>query len=55
MKFIDKEELLEALKRRYGDSDDDSGCNVITNDGYEWLSIARIVAIIDACDEYDED
>jgi hypothetical protein len=54
MKFINKEELLEALERRYEDLEDDSGCSIRTNDGYEWLSIARIVAIINTCDEYSE-
>lgn len=54
MKFIDKEELIEALKRRYEDLKDDSGCSVRTNAGYEWLSIARIVDIINACDVYED-
>lgn len=55
MTLICKEDLLDALKARYEDLDDDCGCSVRTNDGYEWLSLARIVAIINACDEYDED
>lgn len=55
MKFIEKEELLEAIQRRYEDLEDDCGCSVRTNNGYEWLSIARIVAIINACDEYDDE
>ena len=55
MNFICKEELLEALKRRYEDLEDDCGCSVRTSNGYEWLSIARIVAIIEACDNHDED
>ena len=54
MKFIEKEELLEALKRRYEDLEDDCGCSVFTSNGYEWLSLARIVAIIESCDEYED-
>lgn len=54
MELINKEELLELLANRYGDLEDDCGCNVRTEDGWEWLSIRRIVAIIEACDTYEE-
>lgn len=52
--FVNKEELLEALERKYGDLTDDCGCSVYTDNGYEWLSIKRIVDIINDCDEYDD-
>lgn len=53
--LINKEELLELLKNRYEDLEDDCGCSVRTEFGYTWLSIRRIVEIINACDEYEED
>lgn len=51
--FINKEELLEALERKYGDLTDECGCSVSTENGWEWLSIADIVNVINSCDEYD--
>lgn len=51
--FIDKEELLKAIERAYGDLDDDGGCYCSTGDEYVWLSIKRIVDIINDCEEYD--
>ena len=50
--FINKDELLELLEQKYGDLTDDCGCNVSTDNGWEWLSIKRIVDIINDCDEY---
>lgn len=53
--FIDKDELLELLERKYGDLTDNSGCSVSTDNGWEWLSVADIVAVINECMEYDDD
>lgn len=47
--YIDKEELLEVLKEKYGDLENDRGCFC----DEEWLSIARIVDIINELDTYD--
>ena len=54
MTFISKEELLKRLEKKYEDLNDDSGCSCWTSEGYEWLSIRRIVDIIDSCDTYDD-
>jgi hypothetical protein len=53
--FIDKEELLELLEEKYGDLTDDSGCSVSTDNGWEWLSVADIVDVINKCTEYDDE
>ena len=53
MNFIDKEELLERLANRYGDLNDRCGCNVRTEDGFEWLSISNIAELIHDCGTYD--
>lgn len=52
--FINKEELLEALERKYGDLTDNCGCSVSTENGWKWLSVADIVDVINSCDEYDD-
>lgn len=54
MELISKDELLEALENKYGTLTDESGCSVLTDNGYEWLSIADIVQIINECDTYDD-
>ena len=51
--FINKEELLEALEQKYGDLTDECGCSVSTDNGWEWLSVADIVNVINSCTEYD--
>lgn len=51
--FINTDELLEALEKKYGDLTNDCGCSVHNGKGYEWLSIKRIVDIINDCTEYD--
>lgn len=51
--FIDKDELMEALERKYGDLTDGSGCSVSTDNGWEWLSVADIVEVINSCMTYD--
>ena len=43
--------LLEKLEKKYGDLDDRCGCNVSTDHGWEWLSVADIVEIIMEVDE----
>ena len=40
--------VLEALKEKYGDLDDDCGCY---KDNGQWFSIARVVEIIKEVDE----
>ena len=51
--FINKDELLELLEEKYGDLTDNCGCSVSTENGWEWLSVAGIVDIINSCEEYD--
>lgn len=54
MALIDKEELLEKLEEQFGDLDDNSGC--YSRDAYgrqSWLSVKRIVDIINSCCEED--
>lgn len=46
---INKEELLSELKRKYGDLENDCGCYV----NNKWLSIYKIVEIIEECQEQD--
>lgn len=53
--FINKKELLEAIKRKYGDLDNDCGCSIFVDGEYEWLSIKDIVDIINECCTYDDD
>ena len=50
--YIDKDELLELLERKYGNLSDTGGCYVSTEQGYEWLSVANIVEIIKQCQIY---
>lgn len=53
--YIEKKELLNALKNKYGDLTDTSGCNVFVEHGvYEWLSVADIVELIEECPSYEE-
>ena len=51
--FINKDELLELLEQKYGDLTDECGCSVFTDNGWEWLSVADIVNVINSCTEYD--
>lgn len=53
--FISKEELLEAIERKYGDLTDECGCSVFNGEDYEWLSVKDIVNIIESCWTYDEE
>ena len=53
--FIEKKELLNAIKNKYGDLEDTCGCNVFVDVGcYEWLSVADIVELIEDCPTYEE-
>lgn len=45
MVYIDITELSAALKKRYGDLDNDRGCYV----NGEWLSLARISDMLCDC------
>lgn len=51
--FIEKEELLELIEKKYGDLNNECGCSVFVNGKWEWLSIKDIVDIINECAEYD--
>lgn len=53
--YIEKEELLELIERKYGSLDDECGCSVFVNGEYEWLSVKDIVDIINDCTEYDDE
>ena len=46
-------EVLDRLKEKYGDLNDESGCSVFNDNTckYEWLSVADIVKIIEEVDE----
>lgn len=52
--LIDKNELLKAIKEKYGNLDDECGCIIHTENGYAWLSIKDIVDIINDCTEYQD-
>ena len=56
--YIDKDELLKAIKERYGEHslNDDSGCSCYNEDkdDYIWISIKAIVDLIEDCQEYDD-
>ena len=54
MTFINKEELLKALEKKYGNLEDRSGCNIRTEKGYNWLSVSDIVNVIDRCTEFED-
>lgn len=52
--LIEKEELFELLERKYGDLNNECGCYVSTEDGYNWMSIKDIVDVINECMEYED-
>lgn len=54
MEFIRKDELLKAIEKKYGDLSDDSGAYADTDHGFEWLSVAAIVELIESLDTYEE-
>lgn len=45
------QEVLNRIEKKYGDLNDICGCNVHTDNGYEWLSVSKIVEIIVSVDE----
>ena len=53
MEFLNKQELFTAIKAKYGDLTDYSGCYVRTKNGNEWLSVCDIVELISECPTYD--
>ena len=56
MVLIEKKELLEAIKQKFWDLDDNRGCCIDNGHLYEWLSIKALVELIEDCSTYsDED
>lgn len=53
MEFINKDELLKALEKKFGDLSDISGAYSHTDHGFEWLSVAAIVELIESLDTYE--
>jgi hypothetical protein len=49
------QEVLDRIEAKYGDLEDEGGCSVSTDNGWEWLSVANIVEIIQRVDEMFED
>jgi hypothetical protein len=45
------QEVLDRIEAKYGDLEDERGCSVSTDNGWEWLSVAEIVRIIERVDE----
>jgi predicted AAA+ superfamily ATPase len=43
--------LKEKIELKYGDLEDESGCYISTDHGWEWLSVADIVTLIEEADE----
>lgn len=55
--MIDKEELLQLLKNKYGGLENDIGCYVYNDEKKcfgSYLSIKAIVDIINECTEYSQ-
>jgi hypothetical protein len=53
-KFIDKSEFLEALRKKYGNLEDDRGAYSHNGNNYEWLSVKAIVDIIESLPVYED-
>ena len=53
MELINKNDLLQALEEKYEDLTNECGCNVRTENGYEWLSLSNIVELVHYCETYD--
>ena len=51
MRYESLEYLKEKIKEKYDDLGDESGCSILTEHGWEWLSISDIVTLIDEADE----
>ena len=43
--------LKEKIELKYGDLEDESGCYISIDHGWEWLSVADIVTLIEEADE----
>lgn len=57
LKMIDKEELLQLLKNKYGSLENDKGCYIFNDDKNcfdSFLSVKAIVDIINECTEYSQ-
>ena len=46
MNNIILQEVLDRIKAKYGDLDNECGAYISTDNGYQWLSVANIVEII---------
>ena len=44
------QKVVDKIEARYGDLDNDCGAYVSTDNGYEWLSVSKIVSIIKSVD-----
>ena len=53
MEFIKKKDLLQELENKYGDLTNECGCNVQTENGFEWLSLSNIVELVHDCETHD--
>ena len=53
--YIEKEELMELLERKYGNLNDSCGCSVYVDGEYEWLSVKDVVDVINDCCTYDDE
>lgn len=50
------QEVLDRIEAKYGNLTDERGCSVSTDNGWEWLSIANIVDVIERVDAmYDDE
>ena len=47
--YIDKEDLLNLLKDKYGELGNDRGCYINNT----WFTIYDVVELIEECTEYD--
>ena len=45
------QEVLDRIEAKYGDLENERGAYISTDNGYEWLSVANIVEIIQRVDE----
>lgn len=50
MNNIILQEVIDRIEARYGDLKDERGAYISTENGYEWLSVANIVEIIERVD-----
>lgn len=55
MNNIILQEVLDRIEALYGDLTDETGAYIRTDNGYEWLSVANIVEIIERVDSMFDD